>query len=252
MIFKIIKKITGAFGYKLFEKNLIKNERLIPQYSAISSEGFIKELIKIKQDFRIIQIGANDGLVDDFLSTIIKKNNIKSILVEPIEDNYSRLKKNYEGFKNVILENSAIDIMDQKKEIYKVKDKYVKLYGNHIPYISSFLLSHLTKHGVKKKHIVKDTVNCLCPKSLMKKYHINAFDLLVIDAEGYDDVILNEFLEIENINPVIIFEWIHIKNSNYIQLCQKLSNKNYQLLKMEKDLICFKNNLNIKLNVTLN
>ena len=249
---KIIKKIMGIFGYKLTEKNLVKNEQLIPENAKISPGGFVEELIKIKKNFFLIQIGANDGKVDDFLSTIIKKENIKSILVEPIKENFSKLKNVYNNYQNVILENSAIDIMDKEKEIYKVDQKYLKYYGNHIPYISSFLLSHLIKHGVKKKHIVKDKVKCLSPKSLMEKFNIKNFDLLVIDTEGYDDVILNEFLKIDNINPVIIFEWIHIKNSNFIKLYKKLEEKNYKLLRIEKDLICFKKNLDVKFSININ
>lgn len=242
----------GIFGYKLTEKNLIQNEQLIPENSKISPGGFVEELIKIKKDFFLIQIGANDGKIDDFLSPIIKKENIKSILIEPIEENFSKLKSVYNDYQNVILENFAIDKIDNEKEIYKVDKKYLKYYGHHIPYISSFLISHLVKHGVKKKHIVKDKVKCLSPKTLIEKFNIKKLDLLVIDTEGYDDVILNEFLEIDNIEPVIIFEWIHIKHSNFIELFKKLREKNYKLLRIEKDLICFKKKLDIKFSININ
>ncbi len=110
----------------------------------------------------------------------------------------------------------------------------------------------MIKNGVKKRHIVKDKVKCLSPKSLIEKFNIKNFDLLVIDTEGYDDVILNEFLKIDDIKPVIIFEWIHIKNSNFIKLYKKLEEKNYKLLRIEKDLICFKKNLDVKFSININ
>ena len=82
---KILKKIISAFGYKLIEKNLIQNERVINEHPSINPQGFIEELIKINNNFTLIQIGANDGVTDDFLSPIIKKKKNKSIIIKTIK-----------------------------------------------------------------------------------------------------------------------------------------------------------------------
>ena len=76
------------------------------------------------------------------------------------------------------------------------------------------------------------------------------FNDFYIEKTGLE--FLNEFLEIDDIKPVIIFEWIHIKNSNFIKLYKKLEEKNYKLLRIEKDLICFKKNLDVKFSININ
>ena len=78
---KIFKKFIGSLGYKLIEKNLIKNDRIISSYDIFNIENFMDALISFNKDIEIIQVGSNDGVSDDFLNDYIKKNNLKSILV---------------------------------------------------------------------------------------------------------------------------------------------------------------------------
>ena len=84
MLFKLLKKIIGVFGYKLIEKNLIKNERLISNGSYLRLERFLDNLFLTNKINIIVQIGANDGLRFDVLNSFIKKYLPKVILVEPI------------------------------------------------------------------------------------------------------------------------------------------------------------------------
>jgi len=66
--------------------------------------------------------------------------------------------------------------------------------------------------------------------------------LLVIDTEGYDYVLVKNFIENIKLQPVIIFEWIHMNKNETKNLINLLKINNYQILKIKKDLICFQNN----------
>ena len=67
----------------------------------------------------------------------------------------------------------------------------------------------------KKKHIIKEKVNSLTVNELLLKYKFDNFDLLFVDAEGYDGKIVNDFLRNNHIRPYIIFEYIHIDNKTF-------------------------------------
>ena len=43
MSFKILKKIIGIFGFKLIDKNLVKNERLVKENSFFSLNSNIQK-----------------------------------------------------------------------------------------------------------------------------------------------------------------------------------------------------------------
>ena len=238
MFLKVLKKILGLIGYKLINKNLIKNDRLIAKHSSkkvvnLLEKFFSEDLVKT-----VVQIGANDGKRFDDLNIYIKKYSPKAILVEPITEYYNELKLNYINCENVFFENSAISTNNEINFLYKVESSKSKLYGEHIKGITSFNKSHLINHGVSKNHIEKEIVNSISFSTLIKKYTIKNLDLLVIDAEGYDANILMDFFSSTQLKPLIIFEYIHIKNDLLVKLVEMIISNNFEFFKLEENIIC--------------
>lgn len=236
---KLIKKISGLFGYKLIEKNHFKNSRSIATDSFLTVHNLLNILFEKKKIQSLVQIGANDGQSFDELNLYIKKYEPRSILVEPIKENFLKLKENYKNTNNIELENSAISIDNEISFLYKVDIKFEKQYDNHIPAIPSFNKRHLINHGVKEKHIVKEKINTINIKELLNKYNINKLDLFFVDAEGYDGKIVYELISNTNLRPFIIFEFIHIQNSFFEKLKKKLINENYQFFEVKENVFCF-------------
>ena len=235
---KLLKKIIGAFGYKLISKNTIKNERILDDFNYLTLPRILEYLTKNGLIKSIIQIGANDGSRFDILNVFIKKYKIKSILVEPIKENFEELINNYSKIENIIFENSAISVKGEISFLYKVKSQYLNKYGEHVKAISSFNKKHLISHGVKNSHIEKQMINSISIKELLNKHKIENFDLLFLDAEGYDGNIVNDFLDESLLKPYIIFEFIHIDNDIFKILISKLIQKKYNLFNIGENIIC--------------
>ena len=235
---KFLKKIVGWKGYKLIDKDLIKNNRIIGDNSFLDIERILKYLTKNNIIKSLIQIGANDGQRFDTLNSFIKEYKIKCILVEPIKEHFVELKKNYKDFENIFFENSLISVNNEIFYLYKIDTKYLYQYDDHVNGISSFDLKHLIKHGVKKKHIIKQKVNSITVNELLLKYKYDNFDLLFVDAEGYDGKIVNDFLRNNHIRPYIIFEYIHIDNKTFKNLTVTLKNNNYIFFSISENIIC--------------
>ncbi len=240
---KLIKKIIGSIGYKLVDKNLVKNNRLIAEKSILNLDLVLNKIFDSQKIESLIQIGANNGDRFDDLSKYIKKNKIFCVLVEPINIYFEELKKNYKNYENIYFEKSAITASNNNK-IYTVDEKYLEKYDEHIQGISSFKKNHLIKHGVKPKHIISQNINCLTILELFNKYNINTLDLLFIDAEGYDGNIILDFLESSKLEPIIIFEFIHIESKIFKKLIEKLIHKNYKYFSVNENLVCFPKKIN--------
>ena len=236
---KLLKKICGLLGFKLVDKNLIKNDRLISKYSCRKIYNLLEKLFSENLINTVIQIGANDGKRFDVLNKFVKKYLPRTILVEPIIKNYKDLKLNYKNQQNIFFENSAISVDNDINFLYKVDDQKLNLYDEHIKGINSFSKEHLLKHGVSKSHIKKEDVNSISFKELIKKYSINTLDLLMIDAEGYDGNIVVDFLSKNPLRPLIIFEYLHIKSSVFSKLINLLNQKNFIFYKLEENIVCF-------------
>ena len=245
---KFLKKILGALGFKILPKETIKTERYI-ESSSISSADVIKLLIRKKKINNIIQIGANDGKSDDFLRSSINIDT-NLLLVEPIKSAFDELEKNYSGYKNVKFINKAIDVVTGKKNIFSINPKYYNFYEKKykskdvswLTVLASFHKEHLEYHGVKSNHIQSTEIDCINFKELIEQYDFQKLDLLVVDTEGYDDVLITNFIQNTDIRPIIILEWIHIKKNKVEELIELLKSNNYKFLKLNKDLICIQNN----------
>ena len=71
MQFKILKKIVGILGFKLIDKNLVKNNQLLSNNLLYSIEDILEKLFENKKINQLIQIGANDGKRFDTISANI-------------------------------------------------------------------------------------------------------------------------------------------------------------------------------------
>ena len=94
---KIFFKIVGWFGYKLVEKKLIKNNRIISNYNHINIQRILETVFSSLKIENVIQIGANDGERFDNLNFFLKKYECKTILVEPIKEFFEKLRINYKN-----------------------------------------------------------------------------------------------------------------------------------------------------------
>ena len=236
---KLLKKICGLIGFKLVDKNLIKNDRLISKFSYHNIDNLIDKLFSNGLINSIIQIGANDGKRFDVINSFIKKYSPKAILVEPIKENYKDLKLNYKDQNNIFFENSAISVNNEINFLFKVDEQKFKFYDEHIKGISSFDKSHLLKHGVSNSHIKKENVKSISFEKLIEKYSVIYLDLLMVDAEGYDGDIVIDFLSNSSLRPLIIFEYLHIKNKKLEKLINILISKNFIFYKLEENMVCF-------------
>lgn len=248
MYFKLLKKIIGILGFKIISKNFIKVEREINNNNCFSLDKILINLFKEKNITGLIQIGANDGLRFDSINKYIKQYKTKSILVEPIKEYFDQLKINYKNYENIFFENLAISVNNQVDYLFKVKKEDLKKYGEHIKAISSFDLNHLVRHGVKKRHIIREKIKSISIKNLFEKYDFD-INLLLIDAEGYDANIVIDLLQNSSFRPIIIFEYIHVQYS-YIQILKKLlKEKNYKYIKVNENLVCFPSNTEINITI---
>jgi FkbM family methyltransferase len=239
---KILKKIVGAFGFKLVDKKSFKNQRLISKNSVLNIEFYLSKIFERLKIRNIIQVGANDGKRFDELSKFIDESISNCILIEPIPKYFEELKKNLKNKKNVKLENCAISKDNEISFLYSVKNNYLNKYDEHIKAISSFDIKHLLRHGVKKKHIEKIKVMSSNFRSLIKKYDLKDLDLLYIDAEGYDGKIVLDFFENSKFEPIIIFEYVHIDSILFEKVISEILKKNYIFFSSNENLICFKKN----------
>lgn len=201
------------------------------------------------QDCFFMEIGAWDGIGDDFFYPEAKKHNIAGLLVEPQEDQFLKLKENYSYNPHTLFENSAVAEKDCIKPLFYISQDS----RNLIPAYSSLKkekiandvrglqLQKLLPAGENSHYISSKPIQCLAVSSIIKKHGVKKVDILQIDTEGYEyeilktlpfDIIAPKIIRCEFKNMVVV----DIKNS--IRL---LKNKGYSIILTTADILAVKN-----------
>ena len=236
--FKLLRKIANLFGFKLVEKNFIKN-MIEAEINSIKVEIFVDKIIKQNGFKKLIQIGSNDGIIDDFIKKIIEKNNLSGLLVEPAPEPFRKLKENYKKLENISLINKAMDKNNSNKDFYIVDVTFQDKYHKNISVLSSFNKDHLIKWGVNKKHIKTIEVECINWHNLLEDFNFQDVEIVCIDTEGYDHILIENLINETKVRPVIVFEWVNIPNDEFKKILILLKKSGYEFLKFQKDIICY-------------
>jgi beta-1,4-mannosyl-glycoprotein beta-1,4-N-acetylglucosaminyltransferase len=199
---------------EVFKLENVKNF-LLPK----RNDGFVKEKISV------IQVGTNQAKDDLAYHLLCNYESLElGIFVEPNKFHNPDIKKCYEKYDNVIIENIAI-------KPSSVLDNHITLYfhdhdGGYGFQVTSCSLDHINKHYPFGK-VYSFEVPCLSLEELLDKHSIIFLDWLLLDIEGIDaEVILSfnwEKYEIKRVE----FEYIHLGDKAEI-IKQKFLNMGYK------------------------
>ena len=237
---KIINKILNLFGLVILRKLNFSN-----QYIQISDFSPLKQLFykNLHADFFFVQIGANDGISYDPIFSLVTKEKVKGIVIEPIPDIFTQLKNNYKDYPQVEPLNLAIHKDQKEMTVYRVDPKNKK-YPEWTKGTPSFNKSHHQLSFIEEEDIIEEIVKCISFDDLIEKYSIKKIDLLQIDTEGYDAEII-KMIDFDKLCPTIIsFE--HglpqgIMTLKQFEECQEILLKNkYNIIVLENDAIAYK------------
>jgi FkbM family methyltransferase len=209
-------------------------------------------------DLQIVQIGSNDGQINDPLFGLINQNSRwKVLFVEPVSYLFENLKNNYQEkprfkFENAILNDGS------NQTFYWLKEEAIESLPN-LPIwynqLGSFDKNHIVKHlknfvALEKLEpfIVESTIQGITLSALLQKHKIARLDILHIDTEGADWKILSQ-LNLSKYSPLIILlEYEHLPDSEREAAVNFLKNL-YYIFRFAGDFLCVRkedNYLSIK------
>jgi len=236
---KIIKNFLSKKGF--YKKT---------KYDKSFIDGALIVSLSHKQDdlLKIIQIGANDGKTSDYLKKFLKfyGSKISILFVEPQINLKDQLLINT----NKICKKTSyafVAVTNKKKESLRL---YVPKIDK-IPYsslLASFEKNQIIKRFRKYTRIKNPKLNdhylaLNVPQKTLSEiayeWDINLknkkiCDVLIVDAEGYDDNVIYSLKEKSRLPDLISFEWKNLSKSRYKKLEKYLSNCGFKVIKWSK------------------
>ncbi len=219
-------------------------------------EVFLDKYSREHKPVTFLQVGANDGFINDPLHKFIKRDNWNGVLLEPQPDVFNDfLVKLHRKRPGIIVINAALDQNDGTRLLYKLSVS-TERWATGLSSFNRELLEEKLKDGSMKKNlrrqgitlpdkkddcIISDEVATISPATLLKKFDGKDLDLLAIDTEGFDYEIL-KMLDLNRIAPeVIIYEESVFDEKTAKECRDYLLSHGYSCQSIKRDVLAIKN-----------
>lgn len=198
----------------------------------------VQDHLETGKPFYFVQVGANDGILDDPLRDLILQHSLSGLLIEPLPDIFDKLKQNYKDQPLLSFENVAILSHEGNVPIYRVRNDAPVPYLWHG--LASFTRDNLLSQGVPPEYIDVCQVEGVSLQSLLTKHGINTVTLLQIDTEGYDFEVIKSTFDAGIFPNIINYEYWWLTPSIRHKCKQMLDMHGYQFLDVGKDTIAIR------------
>jgi FkbM family methyltransferase len=198
----------------------------------------VRAHIATDEPFFFVQVGANDGVLDDPLRDLILQNRLPGLLIEPLPDIFDKLKHNYRDQPQLSFENVAILSCDGNVPIHRVRSNAT--VPHHWHGIASFNRGNLLTQGVPPESIETVSVEGTTLQFLLTKHKIEKVSLLQIDTEGYDFEIIRYAFDSGIFPDMINYEHCWLVPDIRYQCKQMLDRHGYQFLEVGKDTLAIR------------
>jgi FkbM family methyltransferase len=209
-----------------------------------------------KQNLKLLQVGANDGLQSDPFRESIIRYKINSYVLEPIPDFFKMLSENYNDYPWVKCYNLAITKNNGVEEITYVPrvdglpewTQGLGTFDASKNYLGAGMGSNNLSEDYSeteiykevKKNIKKIKVNTNTLETFLETNNIEKLDLYVSDTEGYDWFIFEQ-LDLKKFKPKVIFMETHtLGEEQNEKIDKKLIDNGYTILDKTWDTIAIK------------
>lgn len=215
-----------------------------PDYPSINA--ILDRWAREKEDFKFIQVGANDGYTNDPVYKYVRSYDWEGLLIEPQKEVFQKeLRKTYKGFDNITLVNAAIDAENGFKTLYKIGFSNSK-WATGLSSFNKEMVEKQFERGYVEKcasaageklpesendYISTETIQTITFNKLINSNDFSEINGLFVDAEGYDYDLIKMF-DFSKYQPgLVMFEHQHMVRSEEWELIDRLQEMNYSIFR---------------------
>lgn len=238
---KVLKSILkGLLRKHGFETRWLPRSLIQDPYAVLQPcYEFLAPWVSSKQaEVVLVQVGANDGVMEDPVRESLLKFKWRAVLLEPQPDAFDRLVANYAGVPGVTLLRVAVAPENGTRKLYRVK--YDPSHPPCISGIASFSREHLLKSSRSipnlEDKIVADDVECATLETIQRRVGIDRIDVLQIDVEGFDAKVVG-LVDLERTRPwIICYEWANLPRAENEGCVERLVRHGYKVVPVGPDM----------------
>ena len=240
---RAVQRFTAGRGYDIVKRLSPLPGNALPLIDILIDHGVLSHGRRA-----ILQIGANDGVLDDPVHGAIRRHGLAALLVEPLPDVFANLVKNYADLPGVKCVNVAVGRVAGEATLYRVWPGTEGL-PDWTQGLASFneavLIKHASWPGVDRSKFLSAIEHVTVPvqpiRDLLSSHpDIVDYMMLQIDVEGYDLEILKSAAECDFLPQIICYEHKHLSHDDQIEARQLLLDQGYTFQSDYNDTVAIK------------
>lgn len=192
-----------------------------------------------------LQIGANDGYLSDPLNLAIFRHRLCGTFVEPQSNHFRELQKTYRNFAGMQFLQYAVATSRGSMTMYTLDCGRGRLPG-WAQGVGTLSREQIGKFGDQiadiDSYIRTDNVECITVADLLTCCAYPDPDILVVDAEGFDHVILSQFDFARLSAKLVVYETESMGKEHAEQLAAKMDAAGFAVFAAGQDTIALRRN----------
>ncbi len=194
-------------------------------------------------DVFFVQVGANDGASQDPVNEYVKKYDWPGLAIEPVDEPFVALAKNYADHQRVECVKAACAEIAGELAFFRIKNR------GDLPSPANKGLSSLDRNVIRghfesedafKAFVEETTIAAVPLDRLLEARNIAHVDLLVIDTEGADLQVLQGFDLGKYAPDLVMIEHYHLSDGDRQTLHETMHAAGYQWIAGAMDAFFFK------------
>lgn len=194
-----------------------------------------------------LQIGANDGYLSDPLNLAIFRHKLSGTFVEPQPNYFRELQNTYRGFAGMQFLQYAVAAKPGSMTMYTLDCSSGQLPG-WAQGVGTLSRDQIRKFGDQvaniDSYIRTDNVECITVADLLTRCAYPDPDILVVDAEGFDHIILSQFDLAGLPTKLVVYETESMGKEHAEQLAAKMAAAGFAVFAAGQDTIALRRDTN--------
>ena len=216
---------------------MAKVQSPVPDHTP-AAERFLRGLIEANTRFSVLQVGSYDGVSNDPVHELIRQyEHVRAVLLEPQPAPFAALEGLWRDNRRVTTLRCALADSCGERPLYVIAEAHK--HRHPFPdQVASFLRSQVEfAYGRYAWNAPPDAITSVAVPTLdwptLVQLH-GPFDLVAIDAEGYDAEILQQ-IDFANVPPGLILYEHRCLSSAVQQRCEQfLADRGYVVRRINK------------------
>lgn len=198
----------------------------------------VRDQLARDPSFFFVQVGANDGVRSDPLRPLVLQHGLPGLLIEPLPDEFARLRHNYADQPQLRFENCAIAETDGTRDLFRMRrDAPVPDWAHGL---ASFHADHLTSIVSMKQYVERVPVPTKTLATVFAEHDVPAVSLLQVDVEGYDYAVVRLAFQAGCFPCIVHYEHCNLTPGDKVECQRLLKRHNYRFSEVGRDTLAIR------------